>query len=66
MNPPTDQLPAAWMGYASDSKKFCAVRVCCYCPDKAEAEKLAHPLPVSHGICPACYAAQSKAIIPDF
>jgi hypothetical protein len=60
------ELPRAWLGYAADGKSFCVVKVCAWCPDKAQADKLAGEsgLTVTHTICPACYARRISAIMP--
>ena len=60
-----DEIPLAWMGYApreGDRKRPC-VRVCAWCPDKAQADALAerHGYAVTHGLCPACYQKQISA-----
>lgn len=49
--------PHAWMGLAADGR---TARVCAYCPDKTQADRLAagDGRPVTHGICPACLAVQ--------
>ena len=51
-------MPAAWMGFAprvAHSPRAC-VRICAWCPDKAEADRLAYiwGYDVTHGQCPAC------------
>jgi hypothetical protein len=68
MMPPAfpEVLPAAWLGYRPHAKQFCAVAVCAWCPDKARAETLARPFPVTHGICPACFDSRNKKLIPNF
>ena len=70
MNNPTllgDTFPAAWLGYApqriAGSDLLC-VRVCAYCPDKAEAERQAQAAEcdVTHAICVPCYQKQLDAL----
>ena len=57
-SPSVSELPKAWLGYSPCKGGGFAVRVCAWCSDKAEAERLARPLPITHTICPACYARQ--------
>lgn len=63
--PPAAILPAAWLGYAPHAKGGFAVRVCAWCSSKAEAERLAAPLPVTHSCCPACYQRQLAELLGE-
>jgi hypothetical protein len=68
MNPFPEILPAAWMGYAPDPKRFCVVRICAWCPDKKAADELAlsSGFEITHSICPGCYQVQQSQKIPNF
>lgn len=67
----TDELPIAWMGYATADKKdrhhVFAVRICGWCPDKdlADALALKGGFAISHGMCVDCYAKMMRALIPE-
>ena len=56
-------LPKAWMGMNFDFEPS-AVRICCRCPDRDEAETLARSLdlPMTHGECPDCVEAFMQAL----
>lgn len=58
----TETLPAAWMGYVAGDHQIW-VRVCSYCQDRKQAEEMAKPLPVTHGVCPDCFQKQISEII---
>lgn len=56
------RLPKAWLGYKETPGCRTLVRVCAWCPDRKEAEKLADAAghEVTHGACPACYQEQLR------
>ena len=62
-------MPDAFMGYKI-ARDGLYIRCCSYCPDKAELEHWAEhcgtPTPVTHSICPKCFAAQMDKLVPDF
>lgn len=62
MNATLDQLPVAWLGYAPHFEAFTCVRICAWCPDKKEADKLAKDagLKVSHTCCEKCAGEQLR------
>lgn len=56
-------LPIAWMGYAIVNGQL-GVRVCGWCPDKAQADAEAerHGMKSTHGICPSCLEKQNDQL----
>lgn len=65
MNP--SPLPKAWLGYKPSTSGRPLVRVCAWCPDRAEAERQAREArhDVTHGICPACYYRQLSTVMGE-
>ena len=59
--------PAAWLGYAVKPTGGFVVRVCAWCPDKAEADRLAHAagLEVTHCMCVSCYQIQLSDLLGE-
>lgn len=53
-------LPSAWMGFAAPRSGRACVRICGWCPDKDEADRLAKNggCDVTHGMCKECYNKQ--------
>jgi hypothetical protein len=58
-------LPKAWLGYKATTGSRLLVRVCAWCPDHKEAERLADAAghEVTHGACPSCYQEQLRRIL---
>jgi hypothetical protein len=54
--------PKAWLGYKVNPGKGFMVRICCMCPDQAEAMRQAHPLPVTHTYCAEHAAAMMAEV----
>ena len=55
----------AIMGYANMREKGFALRVCSWCPTAKQGTAWAAPLPVTHGICPACYQRQMGGFLGE-
>lgn len=59
MNTQTKLVPAAWLGLAADFHDYATVRICCRCPDRAQAEARAKAdgYLTTHGYCQSCFEA---------
>ena len=66
---PDYKMPRAFIGYGFSGKTGAYIRCCSTCPDKAQLEAWAArgpaPLPVTHGICPACYQTQMARLMGE-
>jgi len=58
------QLPAAWLGEATNFAPLRVIRICARCPDRAAAEAIAaaNGHETTHGYCEACFAATMAEI----
>lgn len=69
MKPPLETLgfPPAWMGYADIRGGRVTVRVCAWCPSKAECDGIAAEagFVVTHSMCPQCSAAQLRRLMGE-
>lgn len=52
-------IPSAWLGQAAAFAPERVARVCCRCPDRAAAERIARLLdmPCTHSLCAECFKA---------
>lgn len=60
-----DIMPKAWLGYSPRfDKPKPTIRICAWCRDKNEAEKLAkdNGCDCTHDICAHCYAGMIAAL----
>jgi hypothetical protein len=60
-------MPPAFLGYKLSHGSL-LIRVCASCPGRAEVEAFARaepPVPVTHGICPACYQKAMAEVLGE-
>ena len=63
----TDAGLKAFLGYKLSHGSL-LIRACASCPGRAEVEAFARaepPVPVTHGICPACYAKAMAEVLGE-